>query len=355
MTSARSRNTAIDMAKGLLFVPVPLTHLIELTLNVTLFKTLAVMRTALMISWFALSGYTFATGRRSWAQNAGRRLKQLMLPWLLWTLADILLTVVLQAFSGSYSLSESLLGAWQAFGANYNLPIEMTTMAAYEFTIGQVAYWFLPQMFLASLIFLALADLTRKDVPLTLLAAAALLLLTGVTRHFLTDSLPFTVEETPAYAAALLLGCLAGRYRLLEQRPLKGVWFPVSLALCVVMLTLIRLTVTGSYEDWGTTDVSAPYVQILCAALTVYVSVFGMQALGNLCRPVGAAFQWLGRHTLDMLMVHMPVYVLLRRIPFLADRSTVGRCMVMLAADMVISILFCVARDRLTQRLRKKA
>ena len=357
MTPAKQRNTAIDMTKGLLFLSVPMVHILNLESMSVLYPIMKVVTTAIMIVYFMLSGYTFRPGKRSWAENVKRRVKQLLLPWLLWILADTVIVTVYNLLSGSFSLGESLLGAWQGFLYNNQLLSMPTTMAAMDICIGQEAFWFLCQMFLADLVFFAVADLTAKDESKALLAAMALLGISGAMCQFLPESLPFTLEETCAYAAAMLLGCLAGKHRLLEENPLKGLWGAAGILVSLAVLSVIRLSAQGDYGDWGPRTMVGMFQQILCASLTLYAVVFALKALGSRCRPAETVLVWLGKHTLDLLMVHMPVCVLLRKLEPLADTEAVGTCLLTFALTVVLSLLFCFVKDTLLAKAaaRKKA
>ena len=237
-----------------------------------------------------------------------------------------------------------------------------STMAAMDYCIGQEAFWFLPQMFLADLIFFAmadliffaLADLTERDEPLSLLFILSLLGISGVLCQFLPFSLPFTLEETCAYAAAMLLGRLAGKHRLLEENPLKGAWGACGIVISLAVLSVIRLSQGGEYGDWGTRTVSGMFPQILCAALTLYITAFTLKALAKHSHPLEAVLVWLGRHTLNLLMVHMPVCVLLRKLSFLEDTEALGASLLTFVLTLAVSLLFCVIKDAVLSK-RKAA
>ena len=355
MTVVRQRNTGLDMAKAVLFLLVPITHILRpiLMTNLTLMQVVMIPDSALMLVYFALSGYTFHPGRRSWAENVKRRFFQLMVPWILWTLADVVICTAYNMLSGTYSLQESLLGAWQAFLTNYGFPeAAITTAAAVDFYSGQIAFWFLPQMFAADLVFFALAGLVERSVPKTLLVSAVLLTLTGALNTYLPGDLPFTLEETFAYAAIMLLGCLAGRAHLLEEKPLKGWWFAFSLVFCLALLVLIRLT-DASYENWGNQQIGSVFVQVLCASLLMYPAVFGCRELGRVCPPFERAFVWLGKHTLDLLLAHMPICVLLRKLPFLQDTESLAIDLVVLVLTFALCIVYSMVKDAICKKAGK--
>ncbi len=284
----RTRLYSVDIAKGILILEVVLGH-------AWFAKAGAVNQwfPYSMPAFFLLAGYVYKPGR-TYLQNMGRRVLQLLVPYVLFSIFCNLL----------YPVYAELAKVPPDPSAMKNLWIACLKSDAFNMLMS-TPMWFLTSLFTASIVFFALVDRVRKSLLWTAVCAVILLGLTVVIEIVKKGAfVPWHLDYALFGCAMMLMGAYFGQRGLFTKFSVKNLILGiVLLAACMGLnevfpngkTSVVQYITTGELYGVGTNFVISLMgsIGLLCVCtLLEKIPVF---------RPV---FCWLGRSSLWILCIH---------------------------------------------------
>jgi fucose 4-O-acetylase-like acetyltransferase len=282
------RSLHVDAAKGIAMVGIVAIH------NPLLLKHDGEVFDALLA--FALPVFFLATGMFTrddahWRDVIATRSVSLLLPYAAVVVAQALWQMPLSVSRSAQTIS----GALYASGA----------------TVPWVTLWFLPHLWLVSILAFLIVRLTRRvayqRTTCGLLAFALIAAGTWMLHHFnrqdAAAQLPWSIDLLPLSLAFVLAGHVWRRF-LLDMKP-KG-W----LILCVAATFIFVQALPGSSMDLNLRRYDSAGLTTLSALLGSYL-VFSIASLLGAVPIVGRTTSAIGRASLIICIVHFPLQQLL--------------------------------------------
>ena len=314
--SSTKRIESIDMTKGLLMIYVIILHATSFTMigQVLIQCTFG----GAMIAFLALSGYTYSSGNRTYIQNILRRIKQLLIPYIIYFVGIFVYVGLFAVWMGvEGSFTDALSRFWSVIMDKVNVtsfsadtPLDYNKLF-YSFTAPM---WFITGIITASFIFCAIARFADKSKMVCGGIIAGLLTASCLLKILFPVPVFFDIQDAPAFAAVMFTGLVLKNNKTLENRKLKGVWLVVcSLGLIIFNFLLLMLVGLpfglsgGSWGKFGGYSVFSGYiVGILC--LFMYVNICDALKSKKVIKNV---FTYVGQNTLHILLIHCPIGVTL--------------------------------------------
>ncbi len=354
-----------DIAKGIAILVVVQVHTLQLTSVVG--TLVGVLFGYAMPFFLFMTGYNYRnTGVSPW-NLMRRRLWQLLKTILVYSFGIFILMGAYFLIRGEATAAELcrsytgfLLSKWGAELIGWDLP-----KVLFQRLLGP--YWFLQFLTTASVVFYLAVDRALRSVK-HLLSVLALLVAASMILIELNVVLPWGIQNAPAVAAVMILAAWLRRHGELFSPPSKRRWTWINSIVCLLIIGLIELRYHGAgYMGAGALGAAAGGVEVF---LLLAISVLGTYFLVNLSMliekvPVlSAILAWLGRHTLQILVLHMTVMHVIRdllRLPqtnpteLFVERIPPENALVFFLTLVVVSALILLC-DRLKGRMaRKKA
>jgi len=293
---AGKRLDAIDFCKGVLIFAVVLSHAWFAKADI-----LGRFFPYSMPAFFFLSGYVYKPGR-SYRQNIGRRVLQLVVPYFLFSVyCNLLYPIYLKLTYAPWD-PNAFRGLWIAMLKGDAMNMLMST-----------PMWFLTGLFTASLVFFAIVEPLRKSAVKT---AAAILLLIALTFGIEVIKKGAFVVWHIDYAlfgcAMMLLGTLLGQRKLFAEFRWQ------TLVLGIVLIAAAML-LNRFFPGSGKTSImqyienGKNYGVFTAFAIAVFGSV-GLLCVCTLPAKIPGlrhVFCWLGRNTIWILCIHYSAEMIL--------------------------------------------
>ncbi len=361
----KQRMVEQDIAKGIAILIVVQVHTLQLTRAVG--TVVGVLFGYAMPFFLFMAGYNYRNkGISPWSMM-GQRFWQLLKTILIYSFSIFILMGAYFLIRGEATAAELcrsyagfLLSKWGAEMIGWGLP-----KVLFQRLLGP--YWFLQFLSTASVVFYLAVDWALRSVK-HLLSVLAIFTLTSMILIELHIVLPWGIQNAPAIAAVMILAAWLRRDGGLFSRPSKRCWTWINSIVCILIIGLIELQYHGAgYMGAGALGeaVGGAEVYILLA-----ISVLGTYFLVNFSMliekvPVlSKLLAWLGRHTLQILVLHMTVMHVIRdllRLPqanataLFVERIPPENALVFFLTLVVVSLLILL-HDRLKGRVaRKKA
>lgn len=302
-SSSKSRLDCVDIAKGILILAVVLSH--AWFANADLLGNYFPYS---MPAFFFLSGYVYKPGRTYW-QNMGRRVIQLLLPYLFFSIFCCLLYPIynkLAAASNPYMMAKLDLDAWKAVWVACVKGDALNMLMS-------TPMWFLTSLFTGSIFFFALVNAVRDSAWKTWITALVLVALTVAVVWIKKDHFwPWHIGYALFGCAMMLLGAHLGQKKLFAS-------FSAKTLIAGLILLLVSAILNRFFPGSGKTSIEQ-YIEgdmlygvITCFAIALAGSI-GLLCICTLLAKIPGIrhfFGWLGRNTIWILCIHYSAIMLI--------------------------------------------
>lgn len=299
----------MDVAKGLAALTVVFFHII---VPGQAKVVLGVFSNILMAVFFLASGYFYKTGSRSIGENIYKRFKAVLMPFLRYSLVlgligsayyllthQVSVTDVLCLFRNFYAGSIWNKTIMNFFGWDYH--------ALGTYFMYLAPFWFLVQMFIASVIFFLLVDRCIRSGRFLTVCSVLLLAVPAVCEQTGVE-LPYNLDSSCFFAVFMLAGACLGQREYFEKLNFKdaGSWivFAVSTAVTVVLAVRFGKGFVPFRAIFGSMGAVSVLIMSAACASFAYSYLF-------LCRFVESngirlpVLTYFGRNSLYLYMMHM--------------------------------------------------
>ena len=290
----KKRLVSLDMAKGVGILCVLLKHCFAVTPPKTIIIDLL---GSLMFIFFFISGYNYKPGKRTVLQSVKQRAKQILIPFYLYSAVIIAFAYIFYIATGEQILHNIL---------NDTISFYCGTISR-ELQVLLGTFWFLPVMFLSSVLFFLTADYALKSTKRIILVSLALTVASALVVGY-TSVVPWRLPLVPVCTAVMMIGAYAGQRKFFENPPFKGAKLAFSIlcaaALSVVLTVifgssdLISIGVFGNFGGWSV------FTAVIICLVQIYMLVFGCELMSKseLAKKV---FSWFGVYSMQILVTHL--------------------------------------------------
>ena len=308
----KKRNQVIDITKGFGMIIVILFHLLGMMPAIV--DKLNIIFAGILGIYFILAGYFYKPGKRSKIENIWNRTKNLLVPFIIYYVLVCLFCTMWVFLSHGGTLKECLIDAWVYFYHGSFQPVGPDRVPAitvpFYYIMGP---WFFPVMYLASIIFYLVADFAMKSIKHFSLTFIMLCVVTGVLTISLPVALFWDLQNCFALAALMLLGTAASRFDLVNKYfskiTLKNTIIAILSLAIVIFINTSKHPIQGldlSHGFFGPEGFLSLIIYIIeTTIMTFYFLYIG--CLINYAKGLTRFFSWVGRNTISILSLHMPL------------------------------------------------
>lgn len=357
-----------DAAKGLAMLAVIVTH------STTLFSAggrdlqLSSLFSIIMVSIFGyampfyvvMAGYNYRPKDVSYWETIKIRSKQLLSSFFKFTLALWIILGAYMVVRGETTvmpLVKSFIAFWitDPLAGKLGLDASRTLVAQ---ALGPT--WFVKYLFVASLIFYAVAPYAVKDNKRMAsvifgLASITVLLL------FFNIELPWGIEVAPAVASFMLLGTLMKKMNVLTGEESSWKWRLANLLASIGMSIALQISANrvGMFSGGRVNMVLGPletYLTVICGFVGTYIMI----TLGRYITKipvVGRFFIWFGKNSLLFLFVHGSIMRVISDCMGLTGKpgsDAIGlNNIIMVALTIFFTSMFILAREAVLKKTSK--
>ena len=290
----KKRLISLDMTKGIGIIIVMLMH----CLSSPILRTITIyVFGSFMFIFFFITGYNYKPGKRSIRQSIKQRAKQIVIPFYLYSAVIIAISAIISIATGKQTPQDILYDT-----IKYYFGITTHNM---EILLGPL--WFLPTMFLSSVVFFFMVDFSLGSTKRMVLIILALTAISALTIGY-TAAVPWRLPLVPVCAAVMLVGAYAGQKQFFANPPLKDTKLVLSVlgsvALYIVLTVLFgntRLISTGILGKYGGWSVFTAFV---IALVQIYAFIFGCELMSR-SKTLAKIFGWFGVHSMQFLVTHL--------------------------------------------------
>lgn len=356
----KKRVKFIDMVKGLTMLCIALFHIIA---PGTVRTVIAGMCAVLFFSFFFYSGYLYTPGKNSIKRSIVNRCKGLLKPFLLYSVSFWAVGSIILIAKGMETVTDALCCLRNFFGGSiWNRTIQDWFAWDYHHLGSSypflASFWFLPAMFLSSVLFIALREKICKSVKPILLMTAVMLVVTGVLRSF-GISLIYNIQLIPFWTAIMLAGSAARETNLFGK--LEG-------SKAGVYGAILSVVGIGSsvYFGWGTNLFRGEFdkpeaVTMLVLFCLGIINVLGLSLLFRQTEdsfPLAGAIAYLGSHSIFIYMYHYFVAWIICMFTgfsmrYDADNVTgevLAKSFILAVVSITVSILISICSDKIKSK-----
>lgn len=314
--SSKKRIESIDMTKGLLMFYVVILHVTALTMIGT--AVLQTIFTGAMITYFVLSGYTYTPGKRTYTEDVIKRIKQLLIPYVIYFIGIFVLTCLLAVKLDTVS---SFMDGISYFPSVFMDKVNVTSFYGatsldfnYLFYAASAPMWFLTGMITATFIFCAIGRFIDKSRIVRIFIIVGLLAVSCILKLLIPKCVFFDIQDAPAFAALMFTGLVLKKNGLIENRKLKGIWLIIySIVVCVFNFFML-MTIGGPFGlsggSWGKFGGYSVFTGYIIGMLSLFMYVYICDALKNI-KIVNKVLTYIGQNTLHILLIHCPIGLVL--------------------------------------------
>lgn len=290
-----NRFGAVDIAKGILILAVVLSHAWFANSDI-----LGRFFPYAMPAFFFLSGYTYKPGR-GYFVNLKKRAVHLILPYILFGIVCNLLYPAYIALSKAIALPGAVGALWLAFIKADAINMLMAT-----------PMWFLTALFTGSVIFFAVADLTRDSLWKTAAACTVLIAAAVLISIFKKTNLVWYIDYAPFGAAIMLFGTWCGSKKLFSRLSISGIIIGIC---CLAAAMALNRFFPGSSKTSVVQYIEGgAWYGVLTAFAIAAAGSVGILCFSRLVDNVPVIrgiFKWLGKNSIWILCIHYAVIMLI--------------------------------------------
>ena len=302
------RMVSQDIAKGIAILLVVLLHIIEVP---NIIRIICGLLFGYAMPFFLfMTGYNYKNKGLTPAQNIKKRLVQILRPYFIYTFIIALLMSVHFVLNGEATVFECfrsyigfLLSRWGTPYIGWDLP-----KILFQRVFGPL--WFIQFLVPASVVFYLFVDKALENgkscifTTLGLATVSCILIELGLI-------LPWGIQDAPAIAAIMIMGAWFHKDNKLFKEPSQKKWVYINCFVCLATIGIIELTGnTAGYFPAG--DISGVYggpevyITMLVALLGSYFIINFSKMLEKI-PVVSNIYIWLGTHSLQILIMHLPI------------------------------------------------
>ena len=350
-----------DIAKGIAIILVMALH--TLTIAKGIYNILGGIFGFIMPFYFFMAGYNHRPYRYTYKEIILKRLKQIGIPFLTYSLSITAISGVYYILAKGYTFKmvlDSYLTLILTRSFASSIGIHQMTGPYSCIMVG----WFIIMLFMASIIFYAVVDFALSKLGRFISIFTGLLIVTMVFAHF-NIVLPLHVCEAPAVAAIMLIGALFGQKELLAPK-LKRWIIILNSVIAYGLFIVLALMFQGSGFIAGG-SMWDKNIKEWAVLLSVVFAVIGTYPFVHFCRLLvktgffGKALAWCGNNSMRLLFLHGIVQLFICAIlglePFRMAYFSNGndfRTFYVLALEIAASVLVIIAIDFIKKLIEKK-
>lgn len=367
MATTDKRIGYVDSTKGILMIMIMLYHIIAAC---PLKAFLSGLGGPALCTFFILSGYFFRSGEKSFGENVKRRVKTLLVPFLIYSLVLFAIGAVIHLAKGDQTLQEVFWCFRNYFGGCiWNRSIQNVFGWEYH-NLGKnymflADYWFFLSLFMGQVLFLLIERFALKSPIRGAISAVLLAAATGILLE-LNISLPYNLQMAPMYALLILGGAWAGKTDFPERLRLKQVWQWIISALLIVIVCILFGALMEPFSTQifrgtlGENAIPKMLILIVCSF------AFGFSLLNILCLLENRGFKmkvtiWIGKHSLQFFALHtFFMWLIAQAINYPlfntegSDPNTlIAISLLMFLISVGLCVLYCVISDRIKKKIAK--
>ena len=359
--SSQKRMLEQDIAKGIAIILVMALH--TLTITKGIYNILGGLFGFIMPFYFFMAGYNHRPYRYTYKEIILKRLKQIGIPFLIYSLSITLISGAYYMIAEGYTFKmvvDSYLTLILTRSFASSIGIHQTTGPYSCIMVG----WFIIMLLMASLIFYAVVDYALSKPGRFISIFVGLMIVTMIFGHF-NVILPLHVCEAPAVAAIMLLGALFGQKELLSPKFKKWIIIVNSIVAYALFIILALLFQGSGFIAGG--SMWDNRINEWAVVLSAVFAIIGSYPFVHFCRLfvktgfLGKALAWCGNYSLKLLFIHGVVQLFICAIlglqPFrMAYFSNENdfRTFYVLALEIAVSVLVIMAIEFIKKQIKKK-
>lgn len=323
--SHKKRIEELDIIKGIAIIYVFMRHLCELTgVNAyapDFYKIFDSYTECFMFLFVLLSGYVFKS-KGSIRLDIKNKVKQLLIPYLKFSAFFTATYFIRYVLLSDMKIGLFLRNTLSNLLAYPNLDIPALGTGINVMTYAFVPYWYIAEIFMAFILFIFINRLIEKRIVYVRIIIAALLLcastfimyvdLRGLqVNTFASKASYFTiVPNIVGFCAILIIGTILRHYKLLDMeahsRRFTIILFIVCFIQLSVQIALYDNQYALQYGKWGWAGLWSVRMTTLTGFTLTYCLTFIAYFLKRI-RFLKVALTYIGRKTLDILMLHFGI------------------------------------------------
>lgn len=299
----------MDMAKGLAVLTVAFFHIIVPGEAKTV---LGVFSNIMMAVFFLASGYFYKPGKHSIGGNIKKRFFALMKPFLLYSLALGMIGSAYYLLTRQLSVTDILCLFRNFFaGSIWNKAILNVFGWDYHrlgtYFIYLAPYWFLIQMFTASVIFYLLVDRCLRSGRFLAICSALLLAVPAVCEQAAVN-LPYNLDVSCFFTVFMLAGACLGQKRYFENIDFKNVRNWIVFAVSTLVSVMLSVRHGASFMPFRSVFGARGAMSVLIMSAACITFAYSYLFLCRFAENVDLKLPLLtyfGRNSLYLYMMHM--------------------------------------------------
>ncbi len=342
------RSVEQDIAKGLAILFVIFLHSVQLKSSAM--EIVLTFGGYAMPFFFLMSGYYYKPGRRTWGQNVSKRLRQLLLPLVIYSVSIYIMMYVFFAIRNEANITDAL-ASFASFWLTKPLDIllKLNPDPANPFTLLMGPGWFLQYMITGCLIFYFVADYALRDIYRFISVNFMFVAGTAATIS-VVPRLPWGIHAAPLVASLMLFGALFGQRKLLEAGTVPKKWNVINAvsAFCIYVIFMLLYPGSGTFIS---AMLGTELIGVWDVPFTLMAGILGTYALVNFCRLAAKGkflangLSWCGRNSLSLMLVNVPVITIMQKCLGLTPYpvfAAVEHTEPITFAVFLAAVLFCV-------------
>ena len=356
----KKRVKYVDMVKGLAIVGIAFYHIIA---PGVLKSILSGMSCVLFFAFFLFSGYFYQPGKTSIKNGIAARTKSLLVPFFTYSVSFWFVGSAVLILKGKETVMDALCCIRNFFaGSIWNRVIQDWFGWEYH-SLGKnypflADFWFLPAMFIASILFILLVEKLSKSLIPQIVTVAALLTVTGVLRAF-GISLPYNLQMIPYWTAIILLGQIARNVNIFDKLSGAAAWV-TGIVSAVVPIGIAAYFTLGAKMFRGEFDKPEPVMMIVVFLLGC-IGTYGVTLVCKQIEDSGVKVDkpaYLGSHSIYLYMYHVFIAWIICMITGFSMRydpenvtgEQLAISIVLAIVSIALSILISVCADKIKSK-----
>ena len=352
----KKRVQFIDMVRGITILFLCMYHIIAPGMTRAFFTGSV---GTLLFSFFFFSGYFYTPGKKSIGSNIAGRAKSLLGPFFTYSIAFWLIGSIILVLQGSESVTDALCCLRNFYGGSiWNRDIQDFFGWDYH-SLGKsypflADFWFLPALFLASVLFIIVVEKAADNLALQGVIIAVMIFVSGILRYF-GMSFPYNLQLIPFWSAFLILGNVFRESKLFDRLSGAKAW------ICGALISVISYGI-AVYTGYGTTLFRGTFdepevLTMLAMFVNGILCIYGVSLLCKGTEDKGVnvdKLAYLGSHSVYLFLYHVYIAWMIcqftgfsmRYDPETLTTAIFAKSVLLAVISIALSILVSVLADR---------